>query len=259
MVFLLFLTACADQIGSSAYELSEVTSNEALPTEDAGTFGLKMVTSVMVANPLNDDQSAPSQTTSWSLATLRRDGTAVAWTDELCGLETTEVFGTQTIFPNAFVETMPIRERTMTLSAARVGATAQSERYIDLNGADLERPDQDRLPANPNDDRVWDQDEDGQPGLTIHIHQNLLGEGEIYVVQRSTTCLDGVVISPDRIEGYVEAESEQVVLDASTFWLKLDTPAGQSDPNPQSSHFILQRMADGATCADVMSQRERLF
>lgn len=235
-------------------------TGEEQPSTDRRSFAMLSVIAMLVTDPsgFSDDQEI-SLTTSWSLVDWTREGTALRWTETLCGIESSEVFDTTTSFPDAFVETMPVRERTGTLSSATTGASLEGGPYVDLVGVELEDPAGDDLPDDPDDDSVIDQDGDGNPGVTVLIDQAWLGEGEAYVAQRNVTTYDGVVVSTDRVEGYLDATTEQQILDASTWWLLLDAPPPEPDPDPTHSYFVMQQVDDDAGCAEVLAARDELF
>lgn len=252
------LLACSEPVEPESFEISDGEDGVELSEQDSGWFALKHVVSTLVANPLNQDERAPSLTTSYLLAEYTRDGTSVRWIETLCDISSTEVFGTLSSFPDAFVDTMPPRERTVTLSELATGATLDGGPFVDVNGAQLDDPDNDPLPEDPEASTVYDQDRDGEPGMTILITHDLLGTGEIYAAQREWKSVTGELVSADRLEGYVDAEGEQTVLGASEAWLTLSTPAPIPDPEPTHSYFILQRI-DGDDCGTVLAERAELF
>ncbi len=78
------------------------------------------------------------------------------------------------------------------------------------------------------------------------------------MAQRTFTSYDGVLVSSDRIEGYVDSDNEQVIFDASSWWLEIDTNS-QDDPDRSHSYFILQQVDEGMDCAAIMDERDSLF
>ncbi len=278
MILLTVLLACRDKdkTDPTEFELSEVEDSgtpldsgevddsgdsgdsggdtgEPEPQVDRMTMAGLEVLSTIVTDPSGFTSNQETAiTTSWVLVAWEREGTAVSWTETLCGIESSEVFSTTTSFSDAFVDTMPVRARSGTLSAARTGATLGGGPFVDLVSVTLDDPEGDRLPTDPDDERVEDQDGDGEPGVTVIIDNALLGEGEAYVIQRNTTTYDGVVVSTDRVEGYLSATSEQVIVSASTWWLELESDPPEPDPEATHSYFIFQQIDDEAGCAEVL-------
>lgn len=193
---LLFLVACGGKDGTDPieFEIAEVEDSgvpldsgetgdtdtgEAEPPVDRMTMAGVEVISTIVTDPsgFTTDQET-SITTSWVLVAWERSGIEVTWTETLCGIESSEVFSTTTSFSDAFVETMPVRERSGTLSEASIGAGFVGGPFVDLVSVELEDPVGEALPEEPDDARVLDQDGDGRPGVTVVIDNALLGEGE---------------------------------------------------------------------------------
>lgn len=236
------------------------TGEEVQPQVDIRTFAMLQVVSTLVTDPgpFTDDVET-GLTTSLALARWERVGTDVTWTETTCSVEQNEVFDTLTSFPDAFVDTMPVRTRAGTLSAPETGAALTAGPFYDLVGVELDSPASEALPDDPDDRRVFDQDEDGEPGVTVHVDQAIMGEGDVYVVQRSTTTYTGVIVSGERIEGYLDSTPEQSVLSASAWWLELEVPPPEPDPELRNSYFVMQQVDDDAGCADVLAQRGALF
>ena len=64
-----------------------------------------------------------------------------------------------------------------------------------------------KLPTKIDDPTVYDWDGDGHPGATLRLSVPLLPDGELYVVQRGQSVLNGRVIAPGRIDGGIEVRS----------------------------------------------------
>ena len=258
IVFL--MAACTPPVTPESFQISDAETGVEILEQDAGWYGLKLVLSSLVANPLNQDERGPSVNTSYLIAELSRDGVEITWNETLCAISATEVFGTLSEFPSAFVDTMPVRQRSLVLEELAAGAAVHGGPFVDVNGAQLDEPTSDPLPEEGDDPRVVDQDLDGDPGITIQVTHSIVGTGNIYAAQRGANHFDGEMISADRIEGYVDAESEQVVLGASEAWLTLSTPDPIPAPEPTHSYFILQRMDTAEPdCSTLLSSRSVLF
>jgi len=275
-LFVLALSGCTSTTGDSPFEPgdvdnpgtdldSDVADTDATEDTDTGPsvdhrwFGMLQTTRSLVEDPspLGND-TEPTDTTALMLLEWTREGTSISWNETLCGLESSEVFGTVTSFPAAFVAAIPLRTRSASLSTAETGAAFTAGPFIDVIGAKLDNPATDALPFSALDPDQWDQDADGHPGMSVHVDNNLLGEGDVYVAQRATATLSGTVLRDDRIEGSVVFDQEQVVYDASTWWLKLDTNTS-ADHDPAYNFFVLQGVDEGTSCADILAQQATLF
>jgi hypothetical protein len=123
----------------------------------------------------------------------------------------------------------------------------------------------DPLPATPDDPRVYDQDEDGHPGVTLVLGNDLC---EIYIVQRTRTRLTGAVVDGARVEGTFSADLDKVVLDATQTLCK---GANTVTPSALPSRFVLVRIDgrngaydfdldhDGDIGCDEIAEARRFF
>ncbi len=132
---------------------------------------------------------------------------------------------------------------------------------LTMNGLkDFNDPMHDPLPTNKNDPHVWDQDEDGHPGMTVdcigHIPVIFNGPGTMYTVQRTIITMVGETTDADRIEGMLMWESEQVVLEASNNVLMNEKTI---TPDYANSWFKMVRVDDAWTCAEVKAHKDTLF
>lgn len=162
--------------------------------------------------------------------------------------------------PHTFLAALPLAHHRVQLPSAAAGTPFVSDRWLELRGALLDDPAQDPLPtrhdyeARPDDPRLWDQDADGRPGMTT-LTDGVL-RGEIYIVQRIAFALDGVLVDADHIEGRVRAETEEHLLDASKASLVYDIETALH-PDADRTTFRMLRLADDASCADLLAEAER--
>jgi len=165
-----------------------------------------------------------------------------------------------TIIPDAFLRSLGVTERAAHLEL--VSETDQStgdhspERRIvfpwntQVLGARLKGPENEALPTDVADPRVFDQDNDGHPGMTVRVEIMGLISGEVYVVQRNRNRLIGTVVSPGFIRGTIEWETEQVILGASSPFLA-SGGQGTPDPDPDRNFFLARRIDPMLDCADI--------
>jgi len=192
----------------------------------------------------------PSTQTSYVvlLVEAEQDGVSVIMSDRYCftiveessPLATTEI-------PDLFMQSIHPDPREAVLEEEDGEFILRQGTHLEIRGALLENPETDKLPVDPEDPRLVDQDGDGFPGMTVNV--NLLGmmEEQIYVVQRFQYELEGVIVSPDRMEGLVRWNDEQVVLEATNPML-LAGSESEPDPDPSKHIFIMIRAQEGWTC-----------
>lgn len=147
---------------------------------------------------------------------------------------------------------------TATLDASGTPARFAQSWCTELHGVRLDNPDTDPLPTSASDSRVFDQDGDGKPGITVHACALGAITGDVYIIERLRTRLEGQVVSPDQIEGWIEGTVEQVVLGA-THPLFLGDILSRSDPVSAHSFFVLQRMDPTWGCQEILLHQATLF
>jgi hypothetical protein len=91
----------------------------------------------------------------------------------------------------------------------------------------------DPLPTEPDDPRVWDQDEDGHPGVTIKVLQP---PGYRYMVRRAVWTIKPATITPgaSRIEGTLDFTIDEGAV-------------GHDGPNSLATIIPIVPDADGGT------------
>ncbi|MBI3185903.1 MAG: hypothetical protein HYZ28_27525 [Myxococcales bacterium] len=110
-------------------------------------------------------------------------------------------------------------------------------------------PTKDDFQQEPQSGWLWDEDEDGKPGVTVLLRGSVAGQ--VYVCERTLFRLDGVVLSKDRVQGLVRmSRNESNTVDSTVGWLKGETVSKQN-PEGLRSWFDRARLTEQATCADV--------
>ena len=126
-------------------------------------------------------------------------------------------------------------------------------------GIVLDDPANESLPNDPNDPRIVDADGDGQPGITVTIKVSPELTGELYIARREVFAWEALLTDPDRLDGTVTDDSEQLVIGAS------DPIFASSDANwaqfrdPARNPIILQRVDADWDCARLAAERDALF
>ena len=192
-------------------------------------------------------------TRSWVLYDLTHQGERLFGSGRLLDIQVAQGASPVTIrFPEAFRQAMPPSRLDATLRREAQRLRLIQPRAWTVLGARLTDPIREPLPLEASDPRVWDQDGDGHPGVTIEIEGMV--RGRVYVAQRSWSELDGERSGPDRFTGRVRFGEEQVILGASSRFLK---KAPKNTPDPTNSRFVLLRVADDATDREALAALER--
>lgn len=188
------------------------------------------------------------------LYTLDHQGDKLRGAGELCELDidsgSTMI---RTVLPDAFKRSLATPKLDAVLKQEGPQLRLRQGRTWSVVGAKLEDPSREALPTSASDARVYDQDKDGKPGVTVRVEG--IVSGEIYVVQRSWSELEAVMREDDLFKGYVRFNQEQVILDATKKMLKKPP---NSRPDLNRSVFQLKRVDSDATCASIRRIAARL-
>ena len=123
-------------------------------------------------------------------------------------------------------------------------------------GIRLDDPVNDPLPLDPNDPRIWDQDEDGFPGVTVNVSG--FATGDLYIIQKQISSEHGIVNEAGDLEGFIVDDSVQVTIGGTNPLLNQQIP---SRPNPDRSLSTLRsaRMAGAMDCDWLLENQAEVF
>ena len=113
----------------------------------------------------------------------------------------------------------------------------------------------DALPTDKTDPLVVDQDEDGFPGVTVHIAQPI--EGDRYMVKRAIIDLAAGDVSPEFfwVAGALQFKIDQKAVDADPSFLKQDTPI----TSLTTGNFYQMKRDATTTCVDLALDADAAF
>jgi hypothetical protein len=180
---------------------------------------------------------------------LERDGRLVQ-RQEVCGIRVEgKARDARVSFPDAFVRSMPVKELAVELAPDDSGTV----RYrVDL-GTDHVGYDPaltgGRVPLGSDAPGVVDGDGDGHPGVTVHLDVPVLGRTELYVVQRGSMVLEGLLDADGDVEGAIELGPIVQRTIAASNPLLVASP--RIVPDPDASWFSLRKIAETSSCADL--------
>jgi hypothetical protein len=160
----------------------------------------------------------------------------------------------QILLPDRNVDSIVVHAiEAANVPALVTGATfpaPSSGQLIDIRGAKLANDDTDPLPSYKDLTNQWDQDLDGEPGMTANATGLL--SGDIYQAQRWRAVFQVVVFDQDHLGGVIPSSSDATTLGATDMTLINDAVTTQ-DPDQTRSYFHALRMADTASCNDVIA------
>lgn len=230
----------------------------------AGTFALKTVNATQVNVPLALDEEPLGGGVNFRLVERRWVPEEERYHQEsiLCGGYNFEVLGVVTTVPTSTYQRVPTSDREW-LQVDHERGTYVAGGHVQLWAIDLDDPDggpfpRDRDEANaaPFVDRIFDMDDDGNPGLTLYVSG--LVEGEVYAVQRKRVDLVGVILGADHALGLAENRFESVTLGNNNSVLDAaDQGSAEPHPDPKESWFEEVRIDDNSSCDDVLLLEEQ--
>ncbi len=163
-------------------------------------------------------------------------------------------FATTTI-PKRFIDHLEPVDVTYTYYKENNSIMVKQEESIQLKGVRMDDPKNEAMPENKDDVRVFDQDEDNNPGMTI-IVTAIGNASKLYIAQRTKLKLTGKIINKNEFSGSVIWSDEQAVLGAENE--ALNEPMSIR-PDLENSTFKTIRIDDSWTCEDILNNKETLF
>jgi len=225
--------------------------------EAAGTFATKVTNTTLVKTPIGDYAGGG---VNYRLLTRTFDEATNTYRQSsvLCGGFNFEVAGITTSLPEeSYREVAPSTQEVVEIGDD--GVFAQTG-HLQLWGLrNLDDPFTTALPANKDEalgdswsDRVFDMDDDDEPGVTTFVTGAV--NGRVFIVQRKTVTTAGVVLGPDRVVGLAKNTNEVVQLGNDNILLDRSSEgSAEAHPDPKRSWFEEVRIADDADCDVVMS------
>lgn len=235
---------------------------EAIPVEagaHAGVFALHTLNVTEIIVPGIDPLEGGGE--NFRLVTRSYDAESDTYRQRssLCGGFNYSVAGVVTDAPEATYRAVP--ESTAEIVTITPEGIYASTGHIQLWALrdlpdDFETPlpvDRDEAGVAPWTDRIYDMDDDDNVGFSLVVGSDL-GDGSVFVVQRKTVDLAGVVLGPDKAIGLAKNVNDTLTLGATNPLIDRDSEgSSHPHPNPKKSYFDEARLAEDATCDDVMT------
>ena len=126
-----------------------------------------------------------------------------------------------------------------------------------MRSCTLDDPENEDLPAEIDDPRVFDADGTGINGLKIMTKKAIEGEAEI--LQKVSTILNGELDENGEVHGIVTWFEAQSVMWYSNALLKDGAPTSPAGADPNESVFIFKRIDSSWDCTAVKENSAALF
>ncbi len=125
-------------------------------------------------------------------------------------------------------------------------------------GVRLENPAEDPLPTDPDDPRIVDDDDDGNPGVTATVILTPEFQGEIYLARREIFSYEVDEDDDGSLSGVVKDRSEQLIIGASDPIFETNG-AWTQHPDLTKSPILLVPVARSWDCSRLRAERDGLF
>lgn len=244
---LLFAVMTALLLTSIAAPAASELSGPMSTPNIAGSWNLEVVTTAQARIAVVG--KVTTTTRSLVAVDIVQNGTALEFHSRVCSIAVESSTPTiKTIIPEAFVNNLPMTRRAGVLRESPRGWELHLPRHWEAQGVKLRDLNRESLPQTPDDPRVFDQDGDGNPGLTVRVEG--LVSGEVYTIQRAWDEHRGRIIGTDLIEGTVVWGAEQVILGATSRFLR-SAPESSPHPDASKSYFRMRRAEGAAHCGQL--------
>ena len=209
-----------------------------------GSYRLEMIMASITRIPFFGSSKSASK--SVSLVEIRKDGTELIQSHQVCDFRVLEDSAMiKMVFPDKFIAALAKHTYPIRIEKDAQGWRYRADLGIERIGYKAGSGDS-KLPTTIDDPAVYDWDGDGHPGATLKLSVPLLPDGELYVVQRGHSVLNGRLSQPGKIEGAIEVDGfEQRVLGA---WPSFLNRSPEIEPNPKESRFSLAAISPGSSC-----------
>ncbi|MBU1239134.1 hypothetical protein KKF84_07545 [Myxococcota bacterium] len=225
------------------------------PLDISGVWARKMYNYSIVNYPM----IGPMDSVNISVvrSEITQDGTTLLFMEETCAMRSVSNTDlVSVIFPDAFVSSIPIEAKEGEWQWTPQGYRLLQYKFWQVQGAHLDNPAEDTMPVDAEDPRVFDQDLDEYPGVTIRATGLLAGE--IYIVHRIYNQLSGMNNTMERLDGTILWGDEQITIGASRDLLAT-TIERSVHPDPSLSWYRFRPVDASTTCADIVTNEASIF
>ena len=173
-----------------------------------------------------------------------------------CSLTVVQTKGYVTTVPDKIAETTPLNSGNVSVFMQGASVLVNRADGAAAAGCKLTVPLTEALPTMPTDARVFDQDGDGKPGVTIQIQGTPAGDGFVYVAQRQKYSYQGTLVSDTKMTGTYLDRSEQTILDTTNASFRF--PPAQTHVDAESVYEMVKLTAK-YDCVKLRAEAPTLF
>ena len=160
--------------------------------------------------------------------------------------------------PDSFAESLENVDKTFYLSHGEDGEIRfHQDKLWEVRSCTLDNPEEEPLPTDINDPRVFDADNSGVNGLKIRIKSAGIDEAEI--LQKVSTILNGELDENGEVHGIVTWFEAQSVMWTTNVLLQNGAPTSPAGADPSESVFVFKRIDPSWDCLTVKEKSAELF
>jgi hypothetical protein len=213
----------------------------------AGVYRLEMIMASISRLPFFGTSKSASR--SISLVEIRERNGELLQSHRVCDFRVLDDSAMiKMIFPDKFVAALGQHTYPIQVERDTEGWRYRADLGIEQIGYHADGGEE-KLPASADDPAVYDWDDDGKPGATLKLSVPLLPDGELYVVQRGHSILNGRITVAGRIEGSIDVRNfEHRVLGAKPGFLN---KSPEIRPDPSGSRFSITPVGADSTCESL--------
>lgn len=218
-----------------------------------GTWGMESRFATIQTVPFLGDQRSVSR--AWGLVEIVQVGDALQMTERGCRVQI-EGGSTMTAIDDAVPRS--IEPQVSTLEFVTEGGAISWIRPESATAVGFRAGSPtDALPMASTDPRVFDQDGDGQPGVTVSVSG--LASGDVYVVQWQRSWYQGALGTSGPVLGENHSDaSTQRTIGASTSLLEMDIPS-RADTNRADSTVRFVPLTGEYDCDRLVGEASTIF
>ncbi|RZA18203.1 MAG: hypothetical protein EOP10_21450 [Proteobacteria bacterium] len=193
----------------------------------------------------------------YSLVTFKNNGDEIVASEKVCEIATANSGSSSISFAPSIIKAIP--DSTYSYLPNAQGTVLTRPAAVEALGVALQDASVGALPTSASDSRVIDQDNDGNPGVTVNVEAKVVITiaAELYVAQRTFWSESLTRFTADTINGSVNWTQEQTILGSSNSLFTTIKPTVTTLPSESS--VMLRKLPLGSSCSDVSSQKTKLF
>lgn len=233
---------------------AEPGSSLTLPDEALGAYAIRAKLAAIVDLPVLGRTART--TTAWILAQLVAKDQGYDLIENTCRIDVGSAGPVHQVMDDAVARSIPTRTTDFRIFEENGESKFERGWSLTVLGAQLQGRDGESLPTSRDDARVFDQDQDGKPGVTVHV-RSPRGNGDVYIVKRYNSQYFGSFTNGE-FRGTYKDEGDQEVLEATNPRIKVNPPSWQN-PDLRRSPMLMVKLAESLDCDQFLAARTTIF